>query len=65
MSIYSYDHVILARSREIIRRSFELLRWSEPYVRRGNNHIGESVQPEDGARCADAANDRRSSEEGG
>lgn len=29
MSIYSYDHAILARSREVIRRSLELLRWSD------------------------------------
>ena len=58
MSIYSYDHEILASSREIIRQSLELLRWSEACVRQyRNNHVGESVEPENTARFTDTAND--------
>jgi len=61
MSIYSYDHAILARSREVIRQSLELLRWSETCVRQHwNNHIGEGAEPQNAPFLADAANDRRS-----
>lgn len=63
MSIYSYDHGIFARSREVIRQSLELLR--EVVRRHRNNHIGESVEPENGTRSPDAANDRRSFDESG
>ena len=65
MSIYPYDHQILARSREIMRQSFELLRWSEAYVRRGDNRTGESVEPKNDAGCTDETNGPRSPEKGG
>ncbi|OKO72974.1 hypothetical protein AC629_37065 [Bradyrhizobium sp. NAS80.1] len=66
MSIYSYDHQILARSREVIRQSLELLSWSEACVRQHrNDHIGESVEPENGTQFADAANERQSFDESG
>ncbi|MGY8706103.1 hypothetical protein RAD16_10220 [Bradyrhizobium sp. 18BD] len=61
MSIYSYDHAILARSREVIRQSLELLRWSETFVRQHwKNQIGEGAEPQNATFWADAANDRRS-----
>jgi hypothetical protein len=66
MSIYSYDHQILARSRDVIRQSLELLRWSEAYVGMPRNiHIGECVEPKNGAQPTDAADHERSSDESG
>ena len=66
MSIYSYDHEILVRSRTAIRLSLELLRRSEPCVRQHRrNHIGESGGPEIGLYPRDAANAGRSSDESG